>query len=74
MIDIIFEGEFVIVGALSQKGKNRIHEHGMVWKVKRCADHAILLESTDGQDYWRWVNHKDDPDFELLKIVNPDNL
>ena len=75
MIDIIFVGEFVVVEGKSQKGKNRVQEHGQVWKVRNVRDNGhILLESTDGKDNWRWV-WTNDPDFDLIRIVSDlDNL
>ena len=75
MIGMIWTNEFVVVGGISQKGKNRIHEHGSVWRVRQVDDnHGILLESTDSTFYLRWVDHKDDADFDLIRIVNPDTL
>lgn len=75
MIGIIWEGEFVVVEGISQKGKNRVREHGQVWKVRKVDENKIMLESTDGKDNWRWVDNLNDPDFELIRIVsNPDFL
>lgn len=47
-----------IVG-LTQKGKNRIKEHGDVWRVIKVAENGDkLLEAKDG--YLKWLH----PDFE----------
>ena len=74
MIGIIWVGEFVLVEGKSQKGKNRVREHGAIWKVRNVRDNGhILLESTDGKDAWRWV-WENDRDFDLIRIVNPDNM
>lgn len=75
MIGIIWEGEFVVVEGISQKGKNRVREHGQVWKVRKVDENKIMLESTDGKENWRWVDNLNDPDFELIRFVsNPDFL
>lgn len=75
MLGIIWQGEFVVVEGISQKGKNRVREHGAVWKVRKVHEHdGILLESTDGKDNFRWVEHNEDADFDILRIVNPDTL
>ncbi len=69
---ILHIGELVVVEGRSQKGKNRIHEHGAVWKCRRAMwNGKFLLESTDGKDNWRWVEWPDDPDFRLVKVYNP---
>jgi hypothetical protein len=75
MIGMIWEGEFVIVEGVSQKGKNRIQEHGAVWLVAKAMDSGrVMLESTDGKNAKRWVDDGNDPDFELMRIVDPDTL
>jgi len=75
MLGMIWIGEFVEVEGKSQKGKNRIHEHGKVWKVIKALNSGrILLESIDGKNGKRWVDDQGDPDFRLVKIVNLDNL
>jgi len=62
-------GDLVKVLGRSQLGKNRIAEHGAVWKVVKIWKNDILLNSTDGEDYGRWVKGDDDSDFELLRVV-----
>lgn len=75
MLDIIYTGEFVVVAGISQKGKNRVREHGAVWNVFKVHDNGnVMLMSTDGDAYFRWVEAQDDPDFDLLRIVDPENL
>ena len=63
-------GDFLKIGGISRRGKNRIREHGAIWKVRNVWANKTLLESTDGKDYWRWIDHNDDPDFEILEKVN----
>ena len=61
--------DLVVVGGLSQKGKNRINEHGAVWSVKKIWDKEVLLESLENEIVrrtLRWVRIDDDPDFEIL--------
>lgn len=53
------------VEGISQKGKNRIKEHGDTWRIRETNKIAMLLEAPDG--YLRWMDHKDDPDFKVVK-------
>ena len=62
-------GWLVKVDWLSTKGKNRINEHGSVWKVKSISPNSILLESTDGEDYLRWFSFDDDRDFAIIDVL-----
>ncbi len=64
------------VQGISQKGKNRIREHGAIWKIVKelsevcCLDNnpGILLESPDG--YQRWIRISEDKDFNKLLSLN----
>ena len=58
----------------SQKGKNRIKEHGNIWRIKNkfkkghfpwVKDDSILLESTKDRTTSRWLNIINDKDFKL---------
>ena len=70
-LGIIFIGELVEIEGISLKGKNRIREHGVIWKCRRVLDNGrIMLESTDGKENFRWVESQNDPDFRLVKIVD----
>ena len=61
------EGILVVVSGRSQKGKNRISEHGNVWKIKTIQGPKILLESIDGKSNLRWVDGPEDRDFQIVK-------
>ncbi len=74
MVDIVFVGDLLLVKGISHKGKCRVNEHGAVWKVIRVMNHRFLVESIDGTSYWRWVTLNGDQHFELLGIVDLDNL
>ncbi len=66
----MFEVGFLVkVEGLSQKGKNRINEHGAVWKVKKVWTRKLLLKSTDGKDNWRWVDGAEDSDFMIVDVL-----
>lgn len=61
-----------ILKGKSQKGKNRIREHGNKWKVirqiiddSRCS--KLLMEAPDG--YWKWMKEQDDPDLEIVETL-----
>ena len=63
------------VQAKSSKGKNRINEHGDIWRVKNkiekghfpwIKEDSIMLESLKDGTTARWVNVIEDKDFELI--------
>lgn len=67
---ILWHDDLVVVEGVSRHGKNRISEHGKVWKVKTIdLTYGILLEAND--NYLKWVRNDVDPDFKILKIINP---
>ena len=60
------------IKGVSQKGKNRIREHGKTWKVIkkdatvicRVNKPGMLVEAMDG--YQRWLILENDPDFLII--------
>ena len=59
----------------SPKGKNRINEHGDIWRVKNkiekghwpwVGEDSIMLESIKDGTTARWVNLLEDKDFKLI--------
>lgn len=58
----------------SQKGKQRVKQHGSQWIAEgetesvlfptKAPGPFVFVRSSDGQDF-RWVSTRDDPDFEL---------
>ncbi len=62
----------------TQKGKNRVREHGKKWKVFKFQNMVsfdsrfgpwFLMTPVDGSDNGqRWVHSKDDKDFDLVRI------
>ena len=63
------------VQAKSSKGKNRINEHGDIWRVKNkiekghwpwVGEDSIMLESIKDGTTARWVNLLEDKDFKLI--------
>lgn len=59
------ETVLVIVEGITQKGKNRVNEHGSCWKIVMDRNGKILLESLN-TGYLKWGP---EPDF---KFVMPD--
>lgn len=68
-------GDSITIRGISQKGKNRVREHGNSWKIIRSEETVtifvglgntpgFLLEAPDG--YWRWMRKEDDADFEVV--------
>jgi len=53
---------------ISAKGKNRIREHGAVWRVVRNSDQSALLEARDG--YRRWWAYDADEDFRCARVLD----
>lgn len=62
-------GSLITVEGKSQKGKNRIREHGRVWKIRKVWGTHLLLESTNGDEYLRWVDGPHDEDFAVTGEV-----
>ena len=62
-------GNLVKVEGKSQKGKNRVHEYGVVWIVKKQWVNDLLIESVGSDKVGlRWVYGIDDPDFKLTLV------
>lgn len=45
--------EIVTVEGVTQKGKNRVREHGSIWTVERRLLDNVLLKAGDG--YLKWM-------------------
>ena len=66
---ILSIGDIVVVEGVSRHGKNRISEHGPVWKVRKIdLTYGVLLEAVD--NYLRWLGNGDDPHFKIAKIIS----
>lgn len=62
-------GQEVLVEGRSLLGKNRVNDHGILWKVvyiSRTIKSNILVESPSG--YRRWIYGYSDKDFKILTI------
>jgi len=64
-------GDVIHVRGISQKGKNRISEHGDLWEVVHCSPHvawcsgpAVVLKSI-ATGYERGMARQGDTDFEF---------
>ena len=69
----------IIVEGISQKGKNRVREHGSEWIVD--SEHETILFNDEkgpwyhiysvndkNKDYSRWINKNNDKDFKIKFI------
>ena len=79
---IFWKGDIVEIRGISQLGKNRIREHGVIWKVSNIVVKdmlgimpagSILLESMDNKDYLRWCQ-PNDRHFHIVRIVDLNNI
>lgn len=62
-------GRLVKVTAKSNKGRNRIAEHGDIWLVKKQWGNQLLIETgEDNGNGLHWVYGIEDPDFALKLI------
>ena len=61
--------EFVRLTGKTRKGKNRLYEHGSIWKVLRKAqfnkDAALFIQSLKDSNHVRWVLLNQDDDFSI---------
>lgn len=66
----------VLLEAKTRHGKNRIQQHGDVWRVKEVRNSKMLLESCEktegprdnkGFD-WRWIDLHNDKDFTWSEV------
>jgi len=64
-------GSLIVVEGKSLKGKNRVKEHGNVWKIRKIWGTKILVESTNGKEYLRWIEGPNDFDFKIKGEVIP---
>ena len=68
----------VLLKAKSRHGKNRIHQHGDIWRVagegKFNGQPALSLSSVEktdrGEFDGRWVLLNDDKDFEIIEDLS----
>lgn len=51
------------------KGKNRIREHGNVWKIILEKDDSICVESLKNPNMCRWIDIKNDVDMEIVEMT-----
>ena len=66
------EGGTVTLKGITRHGKNRINQHGTIWRVKEIRGMKMFLESqfkTEGPKDnkifdCRWVEIKNDPNFD----------
>ena len=83
--DNIQIGDLLELRGISKHGKNRIHQHGNVWRVTKIGSHfrgasAVGLESleetfggfADGRRVkdGRWISVTNDPNFETIRKVS----
>ena len=61
-------GTTITLKGITQKGKNRVREHGALWIVvddsKTRRGNEVLIESVTGTD-GRWIKMENDPNFEV---------
>lgn len=62
----------------SRKGKNRIREHGPLWRLTRTEDKVFFsdrkgpwlhIESLRNKNYGRWINEFDDEDMSVIEKI-----
>ena len=76
-----FSGKLVRLKGISQKGKNRVREHGDRWIAHREEDRVLfgpdlpgpwLLVSPEGTNQddkaSRWIRASGDPDFSMVVL------
>lgn len=61
------ERELVTLKGVTQKGKNRIREHGSIWRVLDRLDDGNILFQSVSDGYMKWLK----PDFEVANYPHP---
>lgn len=56
-------GDIIRLEGVSLLGKNRIREHGPLWKVSKDTGTMMLMESIR-TGYWKWMEKEEDKDFK----------
>jgi len=51
---------------ISGKGRNRVREHGEVWKVLEVDKDCLLVQSLRNSNYVRWVEKAGDFHFVIV--------
>lgn len=66
-------GEQITVKGKTNRGKNRIHEHGSLFTIHRIVHKLWLNSNADwilvkppSNKWWCWVHINDDNDFEIV--------
>ena len=71
-------GVLLQVKAKSLKGRNRLREHGILWRLTFTRDKVEFdnkpgpwhhVESLKNPQYGRWIHHNDDPDFVIVDRI-----
>lgn len=55
--------KIVRIKGITQKGKNRISEHGSTWEIIKESSNGDRLLKATKDDYLKWLK----PDFEIIK-------
>lgn len=70
--------EQVVLRGKTRHGKNRLNQHGKAWWVCEVRNDKLLLKSFDRTDKGvhdlRWVQVKDDPNFEIVDTITDDEI
>lgn len=74
-------GKTILLKGLSQKGKNRVRDHGDRWVVLAETDHLLFSPSTSGPWLFvspvgldqndkasRWIRANGDTDFSMIAL------
>ncbi len=64
-------GKKVWVTPHSQKGHNRIREHGQTWIIKKVWGRKVLVEAPETAGL-RWIDGNDDDDFSYKLLYEGD--
>lgn len=71
-------GALLHLKAKSQKGRNRIREHGELWKLVMTQQRVLfsdlagpwhLVDSTKNPMYGRWIHETEDAHFTIVEKI-----
>ena len=66
-LNVPFIDEVIELMPKTRHAKNRVNENGSLCKVIQRKGTRICLQHINNTDAWRWIEAKNDPDFDIAR-------